>query len=347
MPLLCPQDLVRILATLLMVGLLSTAYSASAQDEPANSPFEVPNPGTELWRGVRHAVPGQTQVHSIDSGTLISAEGEQWRQFRMEILTPNSAMILAAVIGLFFVYFLIRGRIRIKAGRSGRVIERYSLAKRWIHWFTAVVFLILMITGLILLFGRWALLPWLGAEAFSATARWSTWAHNFTGPVFVLAVILMFFSYLREALIDFKVDTLWLLRAGGYLGGKHPSAGKINAGQKAWYWSVVIGGALMCITGLALDFPNLVQSRDLLRDAYQLHTITGVFLMAFLVVHVYLGSIGTEGALEAMTRGHIDANWAKQHHDLWYEEVKDQAAPAPEPTAAPGAADLSGTRAET
>ena len=285
----------------------------------------VPNPGSDLWREVRQSVPGQTQVQGTDTGILISAEGEQWRQFRIEKLVPYSAMIFAGVIGLLALYFLLHGRIRIKAGRSGKRIQRYTAADRWIHWFMATVFLVLMLTGLVLLYGRWVLIPWLGAEGFSITAQFCKSVHNLTGPLFLLAVVLMFFAHLREALFKLKIDMAWFLRAGGYLGGKHPASGKINAGQKAWYWVVVIGGVLLSVSGLALDFPAFVQSRELLQDAYQLHTLAAVFVIAFFFVHIYLGAIGMEGALEAMTRGSIDTNWAKEQHELWYEEVKDQA----------------------
>lgn len=281
----------------------------------------VPNPGAELWSEVRQGMPGQTQIQGTDAATLISAGGEQWRQYRMQQLAPYSAMIFAGLIGLFALYYLIHGRIRIKAGRSGRLIPRYTAVDRWIHWFMAVVFVVLMLTGVVLLYGRWVLIPWLGPEGFSVTAQFCKSAHNLTGLLFPLAVLLVFFAYLREAVFKFKVDMTWFLRAGGYLGGKHPSSGKINAGQKAWYWTVVLGGALLCVTGLALDFPDFVQSRELLRDAYQLHTLIAVFVIAFFFVHIYLGAIGMEGSLEAMTNGHVDANWAKEQHDLWYEEV--------------------------
>jgi len=306
----------------------------------------VANPGADLWRDVRQAIPGDSQVQGVDAGTLISARGEQWRQYRMEKLAPYSAAIFAGVIGLFVLYFLIRGRIRIMAGRSGRFIRRYTVADRWIHWFMAAVFLILMLTGLVLLYGRWVLIPWLGPEGFSATAAFCKWAHNLSGLLFILAVVLMFFAYLREARFKFKVDSVWFLRAGGYLGGKHPSSGKINAGQKAWFWAVVIGGALLSVSGLALDFPAFVQSRELLQDAHLVHTLTAVFVIAFFFVHIYLGAIGMEGSLEAMTRGTVDANWAREQHDLWYEEVKDQVEDAPPDAGAVSAADVASPRTD-
>ena len=321
------------LLLLAMVLLVPLAPYALAYVQGSGA---VPDPGTDLWRDVRQAVPGDSQVQGVDTGTLISARGEQWRQYRMQQLAPYSAVVFAGVIGLFVLYFLIRGRIRIMAGRSGRLIQRYSTADRWIHWFMAVVFLVLMLTGLVLLYGRWVLIPWLGPEGFSATAAFCKWAHNLSGPLFILALVLMFFAYLREALFKFKVDIAWFLHAGGYLGGRHPSSGKINAGQKAWFWAVVIGGALLSISGLAMDFPAFVQSRDLLQDAHLVHTLSAVFVIAFFLVHIYLGAIGMEGSLEAMTRGTVDANWAKEQHDLWYEEVKNEAEDAPPEVPASG-----------
>jgi len=249
----------------------------------------------------------------------------------MKLLTPLSALIYAAVIGAFVLYFLVRGRIRIDGNRSGDTMPRSTKAARYIHWFTAVIFVLLTLTGLILLYGRWVLIPVLGAEGFSATAIACKNIHNYIGPLFLVAVVLLFLVFVRDSLFNIKVDTKWFLKAGGYLGGSHPSSEKFNAGQKAWFWVAILGGLVLALSGLVLDFANYGQGRILMQDAHIIHSISSVLVIAFFFVHIYLASIGIEGALEGMTSGTVDTNWTKQHHDLWYEEMKGQAGGKKEP----------------
>jgi formate dehydrogenase subunit gamma len=313
---------VTVLAVLIL-PLLPYAFIDDAGGTPAV--ISVPNPGADLWREVRQrdtALSGSTQVRGVDTGVLINSGGEEWREFRRETLIPYSAWIFGALIVGLFLYLILRGRIRIKAGRSGVRIPRYSVFDRTVHWVMVAVFLTLALTGLILLYGRFVLIPLLGPEGFGATAQASKLVHDIAGPVFIVTLVLMTVSYFREALIDWKVDTKWVLRAGGYLGGAQPSSGKINAGQKAWYWTVVLGGLLLVASGLVMYFPNFEQGRFILQASHVVHSLAAVFVIAFLFLHIYLGSIGMEGSMENMIGGYCDENWAKQEHKLWYEEMK-------------------------
>ena len=315
-----------VVATVLLVLILPLVpYIFVANADNPLTAVSVPNPGTELWRDVRQRdreITGTTQAQGVDAGVLISPAGEDWREFRVEKLIPYSAYIFAGVVFVLLIYFLLRGRIRIKEGRSGVLIPRYSLYERWVHWIMVAVFMALALTGVILLYGKLVLIPVLGPEGFGVTAQASKWLHDVTGPVFIISLVLMAFAFIREALINFKVDTIWLLRAGGYLGGKHPSSGKINAGQKGWYWAVVLGGLVLIGSGLVMYFPNFQQGRLILQDAHMIHSLASVFVIAFMFVHIYLASVGMEGSLECMTTGYCDENWAKEQHDLWHEEMK-------------------------
>lgn len=314
-----------LLLMVLVLPLLPYVFAGNGEEETPAAAGIVPNPGSELWRAVRQrngAVVGRTQVQGVDTGVLINASGQAWREYRIKKLIPYSAYVFAGVLGALLLYFLIRGRIRIKAGRSGVLVPRYNRFERWVHWIMVAVFLTLALTGLTLLYGRLVLIPLLGPEGFATTAQVGKWMHDITGPVFILSLIVMGFTFLREALFRFKVDMIWFLRAGGYLGGKHPSSGKINAGQKSWYWAVVLGGLVLIVSGLVMYFPNFQQGRPLLQDAHMFHTLAAVFVIAFMFIHIYLASIGMEGSLECMTRGYCDENWAKEQHDLWYEEMK-------------------------
>ncbi len=284
----------------------------------------VRNSGTELWNNVRQrdqAVIGQTQASQVDAGTLINKRGEEWRRFRMEKLLPYSAILLGGVLGLIILFYLIRGRVRLPGGRSGKRILRFTLNERSVHWFTAILFWTLALTGLITLYGRFVLIPLLGAEGFSLTASASLMIHNFLGPLFLLAILALFFTFVKNNFFA-CVDWQWLSKAGGLLKG-HASAGRFNAGEKIWFWLAVILGLTLCISGLILDFPNLGQGRVLMSWSHVVHGISAVVMIAVSFGHIYLGTVGMEGSLESMTTGYVDANWAEAHHDRWYEEVQN------------------------
>ena len=315
------------LATALLVLILPLLPYVFAGTADGTSPavVTVPSPGADLWRAVRQRdgdIVGSTQVKGVDTGVLINSAGQAWREFRIEKLIPYSAYVFAGILALLLIYFLLRGRIPIKAGRSGVLIPRYSTFDRWVHWIMVAVFMTLALTGVILLYGRLVLIPLLGPEGFGVTAQISKWLHDITGPIFIVSLIVMTFTFIREAFLSFKVDMIWFLRAGGYLGGKHPSSGKTNAGQKSWYWAVVLGGLVLIGSGLVMYFPNFQQGREVLQDANLIHGLAAVFLIAFMFIHIYLASVGMEGSLECMTTGYCDENWAKEQHDLWYEEMK-------------------------
>lgn len=298
----------------------------------------VPNPGSELWREVLNANVGATQVQGIDSGVLISEYGERWRQYRMQQLAPWGASVLGVMVGIFVVYYLVRGKIRIEAGRSGKRVRRYTTTEMTVHWILASTFVLLALSGLILLYGRWLLIPLLGASGFSVTATVCKLLHNYVGLLFAAIVPIAFFLYLKDSLFNLKIDGRWIKRAGGYFGGEEPSSEKVNAGQKMWYWVAMLGGFVLITSGLSLDFTNFFQQgREWLQGAHVVHTIASIGVIAFFIVHLYLATVGVEGALESMLDGHVDANWAKQHHDLWYQELQaGQDSTAPEDGLAAG-----------
>ncbi|MEA1889967.1 MAG: formate dehydrogenase subunit gamma [Pseudomonadota bacterium] len=324
-----PLMLKGMLATVLLVLILPLVPYVFAVNTDASSPAaaSVPNPGADLWRAVRQRdsiTAGISQVKGVETGVLINPSGKAWLEFRKEKLIPYSAYVFAGIASALLLYFLLHGRIRIKEGRSGVLVPRYSRYERWVHWIMVVVFMALALTGVILLYGRFVLIPLLGPEGFHVTAQLSKWLHDIMGPIFIISLLFMAFSFFREALFNFKVDGNWLLHAGGYLGGKHPSSGKINAGQKGWYWAVVFGGLALIGSGLVMYFPNFQQGREIMQDANMIHGLAAVFVIAFMFIHIYLASVGMEGSLECMTSGNCDENWAEEQHDLWYEEMKEE-----------------------
>ena len=323
--------------TLLLVLLLPLVPYAiqAATDGPGYTPpsvvnpIEVPNPGAELWRDVRQrdqSYVGNTQVQGVDTGVLINKNGEDWRRFRMQMLAPYGAILMGAILAAILLFYFTRGTLRLPGGFSGKKILRFTLSERMVHWFTVAVFWLLAVTGLILLYGRFVLIPLLGLEGFSITASACKEAHNLFGPLFLFAMIALFITFFKDNFYA-KGDLKWVTKAGGLFGG-HVSAGRFNAGEKIWFWLAIVLGFGLCITGLILDFAVIGQGRETMALSHVIHGIAAVVMIAVSFGHIYLGTAGMEGSFSSMANGYVDENWAKSHHDQWYEEVKDTAVDA-------------------
>jgi formate dehydrogenase subunit gamma len=228
--------------------------------------------------------------------------------------------------------------VRIEGGRSGRVVVRFNGFERFVHWMTATCFVILAISGLNVTFGRSLLLPLMSPEAFTAWSEWAKYAHNYLSFPFSLGVILIFLMWIAGN-IPSRTDVEWLKRGGGIVGRDHPPANRFNAGQKMIYWIVVLGGTAVAVSGYVLMFPFYGTTIHTMQNAEIVHGIIAALFVAAMLGHIYIGTIGMEGAFEAMGRGTVDLNWAKQHHRLWLEQ-KDAAArlepPSGQPRPAPG-----------
>jgi formate dehydrogenase subunit gamma len=285
---------------------------------------KVVNPGAELWRDVRQrdrSVAGTTQVQGVDTGILINVYGEDWRRFRMQQLIPYGAALMGSVLSVILLFYLVRGPLRIQGGPTGKKICRFTVFERTTHWFTVSLFWLLALTGLVLLYGRLVLIPLLGPDGFGLTASACKEAHNLFGPMFLVAILMLFFTFVKDNIYA-RGDMTWLLKGGGMLGGGHVSAGRFNAGEKIWFWIAVLGGAVLCITGLILDFAVFGQGREVMALSHVLHGIVAVLVITVSFGHIYLGTAGVDGTLASMTTGDVDEAWAKSHHDRWYAEIK-------------------------
>ena len=295
------------------------------------------DPGAELWNAVRArdgADMGQvrSQVKGVDSTSLINVGGEEWRHFRMGQLIPLAAKVLGFTIIAILLFRLIRGKIRIKSGRSTQKIKRFTRFQRYVHWTTAILFVALGITGAVLMFGRFIVMPYLGPEIGGTLTLVMKRIHDFAGPVFAVALVVLMFTFMKGNFAKW-VDVKWVFKGGGMLGG-HASAGRYNAGEKGWYWMAVLVGIVVVASGMVLDFPFILdfteRTRDNITFAHWIHSISAVGIMAASLGHIYMGTIAMEGAFEAMQTGECDANWAKEHHDLWYEDLVEQGVVVPE-----------------
>jgi formate dehydrogenase subunit gamma len=288
----------------------STSKAATAQ---------LMNPASELWQAVRQRnapASGKTQVKGIDAGVLINANGERWRKFRMSQFIPIAGYVLSGVIAILAVFYLLRGRVPIEGGMSDRKLLRYTHYERTIHWLLAGLFIFLALTGLIITFGRSVLIPLIGNEAFSVLASLSKKGHNLLGPVFLLALVLIFLRFVRRNIYQ-KGDLNWLLRGGGIVGKKHVPSNFFNMGEKTMFWMLVFVGATLGVSGLLLLLPVFGVGREWMELAHVGHAVGAVLMTSVILGHIYIGSVGMEGAIEGMKTGYCDLNWAREHHDLW------------------------------
>ena len=275
----------------------------------------------DSWRKIREGVAGYTAVKGQETDVLIQGSGQNWRQLRNGPVATYGAWLLALTVFALGGFYLIRGQVKLTEPRSGETILRWSYAERILHWFTAIIFLILMLTGLSLLYGRAVLIPVFGHTLFSGYAELAKLSHNYLGPLFIVGLLLMFIAWVKDN-IPSRLDIEWFKHFGGMIGSKHPSADRINAGEKTWFWLLIFAGTAVSITGLVLDFTNLGQERSLIQISHIIHSISALLLSVGALGHIYIGTIGTEGALEGMKTGKVDVNWAKQHHDLWYKKLQ-------------------------
>jgi formate dehydrogenase subunit gamma len=224
------------------------------------------------------------------------------------------------MLALLAIFLMVRGRIRIHQGFSGKTMLRFASFERFTHWLTASCFIILALSGLNVSFGRTLILPVFGPEAFATMSAWAKLAHNYLAFPFMLGLVIMFLIWIRDN-IPGKLDLEWIKQGGGLLSDdKHPPAKRFNAGQKGVFWIVIIGGALMSVSGWFLLFPYLPANVTALQLWTVIHAVIAMLFIAAMLAHIYIGSVGMEGAFDAMGTGEVDLNWAKEHHALWVEE---------------------------
>lgn len=328
----------------------------AAKDSQAKRQAEQPGNNAPVWRDVRSGADNNyTSIKGPETGVLIQPQarffgqdtmttaGEAWRKYRNGPVTFYGGWLVVLVAAAIGAFYLWKGPIKLHQPPSGRTILRFTALERWAHWSMAISFCVLGVSGLVILFGKHILLPVIGYTLFAWLSMLMKNLHNFIGPLFIISIVLFAIIYVRHN-FPAKGDLEWLLKGGGMLSGKEMPSGRFNAGEKGWFWlSVVVLGTVMSVTGLILLFPNFEQVRVTMQQANIVHAIGGVVFIALSFAHIYMGTVGTEGAYEGMRTGYVDEVWAQEHHRLWYDDVKSgrtksgsEAAPsAPQPHAAP------------
>jgi formate dehydrogenase subunit gamma len=259
---------------------------------------------------------GRIDIPDTKAAVLIQPAGRTWDYFHEVLLHWGGAVVILGTIGVLGLAYLVIGRIRITAGRSGQKILRFKTFERISHWLTAVSFVILGLTGLNITFGKIVLLPVIGPDAFSDISQTAKYVHNFVSFSFMMGLLLIVAIFFKDNLPE-KVDLEWLKRGGGFIKNKHAPAGRFNLGEKAVYWLSLLAGIAISVSGLLLLFPFYGTNIADMQIAQVVHAVVAVLFVALILGHIYIGTLGMEGAFEAMGSGEVDLNWAKEHHDLW------------------------------
>jgi formate dehydrogenase subunit gamma len=282
----------------------------------------------------QNKIRGLGTIPDAKSYTIEQPAGRGWRQFQEVTLHWIGAVAILGMIVLLVAFYLIRGMVRLESGRSGRTLVRFNAFERFVHWMTATCFIILGITGLNVSFGKELLLPWLGPDAFATWSQWAKYVHNYLSFAFTLGVVLIFLMWIAWN-FPTRVDMEWLKEGGGIVGHAHPPAYRFNAGQKMIYWIVVLGGGVIAASGYLLMFPFYVTDISGMQIVQMVHGVAAVLFIAVMLAHIYIGTIGMEGAFEGMWDGTVDVNWAKEHHSLWLEQERQGQVGPDHPRAAP------------
>jgi len=308
-----------LIAILMAAGLL--VAPAAAQQAGSSNPTAQAVSEQQLLDEL-NKIQGRVTIPDRKAATLQQPQGRDYRGFHEGALPWIAGIAVLGILIVLAIFYFIRGPVRMLARESGVRILRFNTIERFAHWLTAAAFIVLGITGLNFVFGKRLLMPLIGPEAFSTWSIWAKLAHDFVSWAFMLGVLIMLVAWIWDNLPD-RYDAHWLKTGGGLFDKSnrtHPPAARFNAGQKLIFWTVVLGGIAMSISGIFLLFPFSYTDINGMQMAQYVHATVGVLMVAIIIAHIYIGTLGMEGAYEAMGSGTVDLNWAKEHHSAWVEK---------------------------
>ena len=303
-----------------------------------------PGNNAPMWRQVGAGVTGYSSLPSSEApeagnliqpfvqypGSKLTTAGEAWRQVRNNWIIPYGGSLLLIVALAIALFYYGKGTMKLHGTETGRKIERFTPLERAAHWTNAIAFVLLAVSGVVIAFGKYFILPVIGTALFG----WLTYAlkniHNFAGPLFAVSLIIVFVTFLKDNFPS-KEDITWMLKGGGMFSGHEVPSHRFNAGEKVVFWFGVLGlGVIVVGSGLVLDklIPGLIYERGTMQIANMIHGVATVLMMAMFMGHIYMGTIGMQGAYSAMREGYVDETWAKEHHELWYNDIKAGKIPA-------------------
>jgi formate dehydrogenase subunit gamma len=313
--------------------------------DDTNAQRAVSQPGNNapFWRAVRESgeTPGTISLPGSEGGVLIQPfvkypgsmltnAGEAWRQVRNDWIIPYGGALLLIVAGALALFYWRKGALGGHIPATGRLIERFTYFERSAHWANAIAFVVLAVSGLVMAFGKFFLLPVIGSTLFG----WLTYAlknvHNFVGPLFIVSLLVVIVTFVRDNM-PVKSDLEWLAKGGGMLGDHEVPSPRFNAAEKLVFWAgVFVLGLVVAGSGAVLDkiVPGLLYTRDTMQVTHMIHSVAAMLMAAMFLGHIYLGTIGTKGAYQGMRTGYVDESWAREHHQLWYDDIKAGRIPA-------------------
>ncbi len=314
---------------------LDETNAERAKSQPGNNaPF---------WRAVRESgeQAGYTSLPAPEAGVLIqrmvqypgslrTTAGEAWRQVRNQWIVPYGAALLLIVLLAVALFYWRRGPMGTHDPDTGRLIERFTYFERAAHWTNAIAFSVLAISGIVMAFGKFFLLPVIGGTLFGGLTYLLKNLHNFAGPLFAVSLVVVILTFVRDNLPS-RADLVWLAKGGGLFSGRHVPSHRFNAGEKLLFWGgVFLVGLVTVGSGLVLDkvLPGLQYTRGTMQVAHMIHAVAAIVMMAMFIGHIYMGTVGVRGAYRAMRTGYVDETWAKEHHELWYEDIRAGKIPA-------------------
>lgn len=307
------------LMTLALMLATIAAHGQGAKGPSGSNPTTSSVTEEQLFREMDRLT-GRASIPNPLAGTLEQPQGRTYRRFHEGWLPWIGGVAVVGMLLVLAAFYAIRGRIRIaEHERSDRKLLRFGAFERFNHWMMATCFIVLALTGLNYIFGKRLLMPLFGADAFSTWSHWAKFAHNFIAWPFMLALLLMFVVWVKDNLPG-RYDWRWIKAGGGLFGGSQPDADRFNAGQKLLFWTVTIGGLLMSASGIVMLFPFVLLDINGMQVAQYVHAVVGILMIAVILAHIYIGSLGMEGALAAMTTGEVDLAWAQHHHRIWVDE---------------------------
>jgi formate dehydrogenase subunit gamma len=337
-----PWVILRVLAALVFLGVVvAIPVNAQTPAPPAAvQPSSVMDPDARavneqtLLREFPR-IQGTILIPAQREDVLIQPDGRIWDYFHEVLLRRIGVVVIFGMLAVLAIGYFLLGRMRVSAGRSGIPVLRFTSFERFCHWLTASSFVVLALTGLNITFGKVALRPLIGPDAFSLVAQYAKYIHNYVSFAFVIGLVLIVTMWLKDN-IPRKIDITWLREGGGFIPSKHPTAGRFNAGEKLVFWFAVGAGAAVAVSGYLLIFPFYLTNIAGMQVAQVVHSIIALLFIAVILAHIYIGTLGMEGAFEAMGTGSVDLNWAKEHHGAWFaEEVAKGRVPAGQLSATP------------
>ena len=314
-------------------GYAKQSNAERAQVQPGNN--------APLWRQVGAGVTGYSSLPTPEAGNLVQPTvkvpglrannaGEVWRQVRNQWIIPYGGALLLIILGAIGVFYWRTGSLALHGAPTGRQIERFTPFERAAHAANAMAFVVLAVSGIVLAFGKFFILPVLGTALFGWLTYALKTAHNFAGPVFAVSLLVVIATFIKDNLPRSE-DFTWLIRGGGLLSEHEVASHRFNAGEKVLFWTGMLGLGLIVVgSGLVMDklVPGLLYERGTMQLAHVIHAVSAVFMLAMMLGHIYMGTIGMDGAYQGMKTGYVDETWAKEHHELWYDDIKAGKIPA-------------------